>query len=141
MIVARKPLCILLIILMLITTIGGACAEEQEINQKKVQYAQSSADIFMLTLDDVMKEELVREVLSESDENLLAKMLYGEDRENPMYMRAAVIWCVYNRMDASKRPISEIVNTAIFPGYRSGNPVTEWAINLILLNQYYISLL
>ncbi len=106
-------------------------AEEREINEKKIKYAMSEADIFMMTLDDAMKEALVREVLTENDEILLAKMLYGEDRENPTYMRAAIIWCVFNRMDASKKPISEDITPNIFPGYMPGNPVQDWAIKII----------
>ena len=104
--------------------------DEAGISERKVQYALSDADIFMRTLDDTMREAIVRDVLSENDEILLARMLYGEDRENPMYMRAAIIWCVYNRVDASNKPISEIVTPAIFPGYMSGNPVQKWAVDL-----------
>lgn len=105
--------------------------DDASISERKVQYALSDADIFMRTLDDTMREAIVRDVLSENDEILLAKMLYGEDRENPMYMRAAIIWCVYNRVDASHRPISDIVTPSIFPGYMSGNPVEKWAVDLI----------
>lgn len=126
----RRTLRIVLILAML-CTITSAISEVQEISEKKVKYSPSEADIFMMTLDDAMKEELVREILTESDEVLLAKMLYGEDRENPTYMRAAVIWCVYNRMDANKKPISENVNQAIFPGYMPGNPVKQWAIDIV----------
>ena len=105
--------------------------EREEEYIRKIQYKRSEADIFMDSLDDVMKEELVRSVLSENDEILLAKMLYGEDRENPMYMRAAIIWCVFNRMEASNKSISDMITPAIFPGYMEGNPVKDWAINII----------
>ena len=121
----------ILLIVAMICVIISASAEMQEISEKKIKYSPSEADIFMMTLDDAMKEELVREVLTESDEILLAKMLYGEDRENPTYMRAAIIWCVYNRLDANKKPISEDVTHEIFPGYMSGNPVKQWAIDIV----------
>lgn len=121
----------ILLIVTIMCVIISASAELQEISEKKIKYSPSEADIFMMTLDDAMKEALVREVLTESDEILLAKMLYGEDRENPTYMRAAIIWCVYNRLDANKKPISEDVTHEIFPGYMSGNPVQQWAIDIV----------
>ena len=95
------------------------------------RYSRSEADIFMESLTDVMREELVRSVLSENDELILARMLWGEDRENPMYMRAAIIWCVFNRMDQSRLPIEQLINKTQFPGYREENPVKDWAIELI----------
>ncbi len=109
----------------------NSAVDNSAITDRKIQYAMSEADVFMRTIDDAMRESIVRDVLSEDDEILLAKMLYGEDRENPTYMRAAIIWCVYNRVDAFHKPVSEIVTPAIFPGYLTGNPVTAWAVDLI----------
>jgi len=102
-----------------------------EINTRKAKYAKSAADIFMSTIDDVMYDELVRSVISESDEQLLAKMLWGEDRQNPMYMRAAVIWCVFNRLDAWNVSVEQSINKTQFSGYSPYNPVEQWAIDLI----------
>ena len=96
-----------------------------------IRRSRSEADIFMDSLTDVMREELVRSVLSENDELILARMLWGEDRENPMFMRAAIIWCVFNRMDQSRLPIEQLINQTQFPGYREENPVKNWAIDLI----------
>ena len=96
-----------------------------------IRRSRSEADIFMDSLTDVMREELVRSVLSENDELILARMLWGEDRENPMFMRAAIIWCVFNRMDQSRLPIEQLINQTQFPGYREENPVKDWAIDLI----------
>lgn len=133
----KRLLCLLL---MLVIPFTAVCAENipeattsatADINTRKIAYAKSSADIFMDSLDDVMREELVRSVVSENDEIILAKMLYGEDRENPTYMRAAIIWCVFNRMDAGHSSISEVVTHERFPGYMSGNPVKRWAVELI----------
>ena len=99
----------------------------------------SCAETGLLTFDSpteretvyVMKEELVRSVISENDEIKMAKMLWGEDRANPMYMRAAIIWCVYNRMDAGHESIDNIINDTSFPGYRESHPVKDWAVSLI----------
>ena len=102
-----------------------------EINERKVAYARSSADYFMDSLDEVMREELVRSVLSENDEVILAKLLYGEDRENALYMRAAIIWCVFNRMDAGHLSVEKVVTHSQFPGYLVGNPVKSWAVDLV----------
>lgn len=105
--------------------------EREDIYERKITHKKSDADVFMASLDDVMKEALVRSVISENDEIKLAKMLWGEDRSNPMYMRAAIIWCVYNRMDAGHESIDNIVNATSFPGYRESHPVKEWAVDLI----------
>lgn len=125
-----KLLTIALMVLVLSVLFTIAYGEKQA-KDIKVEYRTSEADIFMRTLDEVMKDELVRAVLTENDEILLAKMLFGEDRANPTYMRAAVIWCVYNRMDAGHESISSIVNHEIFPGYFPSNPVEQWAIDIV----------
>lgn len=124
-----KRLITILMILLLLPTY--AYGESEDIYESKIMYSKSSADYFMSSLDDVMREELVRSVLSEKDEVLLAKMLWGEDRQHKLYMRAAIIWCVFNRLDLTRIPIDQIVTHDQFPGYLEGNPVKEWAVNLI----------
>ena len=129
----RRMLLTVAIAILAIGCILTSTAEtaKQDIYERKIEYAMSEADVFMMSLTDTMKEELVRSVISERDEELLAKMLWGEDRENPMYMRAAIIWCVYNRMEAGNTPISEMINHDIFPGYFEEAPVKQWAIDII----------
>ena len=105
--------------------------ERETVYERKITHKKTDADVFMASLDDVMKEELVRSVISENDEIKMAKMLWGEDRSNPMYMRAAIIWCVYNRMDAGHESIDNIVNETSFPGFRESHPVKDWAVSLI----------
>ncbi len=133
----RKTLCLLISLILTLMPLTAFMETEeerafrQEEYERKLQYKKSDADIFMESLDDVMREELVRSVISENDEILLAKTLYGEDRENKTYMRAAIIWCIYNRMDAGNKSISELINKTQFPGYSEWQPVKQWAIDLI----------
>ena len=94
-------------------------------------YSRSSADDYIDSLDDQTCISLVRQTLSAEDETILARLLWGEDRENPKYMQAAVIWCVFNRMDASGKSIKQIVTSDQFPGYIKSNPVKDWAIRLV----------
>ena len=94
-------------------------------------YSRSDADDYIESLDNETCVTLVRQVLSANDEAALARLLWGEDRENPKYMQAAVIWCVFNRMEASGKSISEIVTNSQFQGYIKSNPLKEWAINLV----------
>ena len=134
---------LLLFILLLLTPLFSAADDTDLLSQEytllagrgnqasEIRYSRSEADIFMDSLTDVMREELVRSVLSENDEIILARMLWGEDRENPMYMRAAVIWCVFNRMDQSRLSVEQLITRIQFPGYREENPVTDWAVDLI----------
>lgn len=131
-----RNLTIVTMAMVLLFIAGPALAENfdsgaETVQERKVQYAISSTDLFMNTLDDVMKEELVRSVISEADEERIAKMLYGEDRCSPTYKRAAVVWCVFNRMDANNRPISKDIVPEIFHGYRDGYPVQPWAVAIV----------
>lgn len=68
--------------------------------------------------------------------NVLAKLVWGEARGvKSKDERAAVIWCVLNRVDAGKFGDSIIdVATAKyqFTGYRKSNPVTEECYELAL---------
>ena len=90
-----------------------------------------SAEYFMETMTEETEEKIVRSILSPKDEELLARMLWGEDRENPTYMRAAIIWCVYNRMENSGYPVSTIVTQEQFAGYMPSNPVRDWARDIV----------
>ncbi len=94
-------------------------------------YSRSSADDYIDSLDPDTYRSLVRQLLSENDEFILARLVWGEDRENPRYMQAAIIWCVFNRMDVSGKSISQIVTSSQFPGYLKSNPIKEWAVNLV----------
>ena len=133
----RKTMSLILALFMLCMPIFGLAEAEDssneniEINERKARYAVSAADIFMRSIDEIMYDELVRSVISEEDEVLLAKMLWGEDRQNPMYMRAAVIWCVFNRVDAWNQRIEQIINHTQFTGYSPYNPVKDWAVKLV----------
>jgi len=80
-------------------------------------------------------EDLVRSVISEEDEVRLAQMLYGEDRrmgdaEDTM-KQAAVIWCVFNRVDAWGKPISKVVVHSQFHGWKPGQKHPQWAHDIV----------
>ena len=138
----RKTIIAIIMIVMILLLQAFSCAEtglltfdspteRETVYERKIAHKKTDADVFMASLDDVMKEELVRSVISENDEIKMAKMLWGEDRANPMYMRAAIIWCVYNRMDTGHESIDNIINDTSFPGYRESHPVKDWAVSLI----------
>lgn len=110
---------------------ANAMLSAKTVTSPKEHGKKTEADIFMDSLSDIMHDELVRSVLSEKDETILARMLWGEDRENPLFMRAAVLWCVFNRMDVSHKSIRQIVTHDQFCGYNPGNPVTDWAVSLV----------
>ena len=124
-----KSICFHIILLLLITVI--CCPVSSEQATPTPYPSASAADLLIQSIDYVMREELVRSVLSEDDEILIAKMLWGEDRENPLYQRAAIVWVVFNRMDAWGYRIDQIVTTNQFAGYHTGNPVKQWAIDLV----------
>ena len=83
---------LLLFILLLLTPLFSAADDTDLLSQEytllagrgnqasEIRYSRSEADIFMDSLTDVMREELVRSVLSENDEIILARMLcYHQD--------------------------------------------------------------
>ena len=60
--------------------------EREDIYERKITHKKSDADVFMASLDDVMKEALVRSVISENDEIKLAKMLKALGPKNLIEM-------------------------------------------------------
>lgn len=68
-----------------------------------------------------------RQLWTEEDAELLAKTLYGEARASdiPTEQKAAVVWCVLNRVDAGQGTIEEVVTKKRqFVGYDEHNYVT-----------------
>lgn len=65
----------------------------------------------------------------EADVEMLAKLIWGEARGIPSTTeKAAVVWCVLNRVDSPKYPdtIAEVVTQSCqFVGYKASNPTTE----------------
>ena len=66
-------------------------------------------------------------VISESDIIRMTKTLWGECRADrvPTKEKAAVVWCILNRLDSSEFPntIEEVVVYSQFHGYKSKYPV------------------
>lgn len=81
--------------------------------------------------------------ITERDIVLCAKLVWGEARGvKSKAEKAAVIWCVLNRLDAGYASTIEKVITARgqFTGYRKSNPVTEELYELAkdVLTRYYL---
>ena len=107
-------------------------AQIESLSSKKLQQQISPVDIMMSSMDDAAKEQLVRSILTQSDEDLIAKMLWTEDRMNSYAERAAVVWCVFNRLDAWGGSIQSIVTPDQFPGLVYAQKTTaEWATWLV----------
>jgi hypothetical protein len=65
---------------------------------------------------------------TERDVELIAKTLYGETRcdDIPTDQKAAVAWCILNRVDAGWGTIEEVITANLqFTGYRASNPVWD----------------
>ena len=81
--------------------------------------------------------------ITERDIVLCAKLVWGEARGvKSKAEKAAVIWCVLNRLDAGYASTIEKVITARgqFTGYRKSNPVTDELYELAkdVLTRYYL---
>lgn len=77
----------------------------------------------------------------ERDVELIAKTLYGETRcdDIPTDQKAAVAWCILNRVDAGWGTIEEVVTANLqFTGYRASNPVWDslYELTLDVLNRW-----
>jgi len=73
--------------------------------------------------------------IEKDDLNLLAKLIWGEARGiDSTDEKAAVVWCVLNRVDSGYGDsIYEVVTSpGQFTGYRRSNPVREEFYNLAL---------
>lgn len=81
--------------------------------------------------------------ITERDIVFCAKLVWGEARGvKSKAEKAAVIWCVLNRLDAGYASTIEKVITARgqFTGYRKSNPVTDELYELAkdVLTRYYL---
>lgn len=77
-------------------------------------------------ITESMALDEIREI-SESDIRRMARTLYGECRDDdvPIREKAAVVWCILNRLDSPDFPdtIEEVVVRSQFHGYKSTYPV------------------
>lgn len=105
-----------------------ALAGEYNVEVSAMDIVVNTIDIDSLT--DQHKEMLIRSVITEEEETKLAKMVYGEDRQNILMERAATIWCAFNRADAWGISIDEVITTNQFHGYFKGQKCPEWAREL-----------
>lgn len=110
---------------------------QEEIIQKIVEVEE--VEVVAILVSDLTQDHidhLVRQVITEEDEKVLAKCIYGEDRyDNTLIMhKAAVIWCILNRLDSGiwGDTVSEVIKSPNqFSGYKNGNPVKDWAVKLV----------
>ncbi len=116
--------------LTMLCTTSTAYAEEENV----IQYEYDNTDETVLSVDKMTAEHLdflIRSVITEEEETRLAKMVYGEDRENSLMERSATIWCAFNRAELWDMSISDVVTTGAFHGYFSGQKAPDWARELV----------
>lgn len=88
----------------------------------------------------VEEEPVAAEPLPYTEDEVIriVKTLDGEWGDYPSdYKRAAVVWCILNRVDSELYPntITEVVTRGQFHGYRESNPVDEhleWLVRDVL---------
>ena len=82
-------------------------------------------------------EELIRSVISESEEKKLAQTLYGEDRncggpEDTM-KQAAVIWSIFNRCDAWGKSVDAIITCSQYHGWHKNQNTQNGRMRLCVM--------
>ncbi len=101
-------------------------------DERVEEQEQESQNVFAVhEMTDEHKDLIIRSVISEEEELRLAKMVYGEDRQNSLMERSATIWCAFNRADAWEKSISSVVVTNQFHGYFPSQKSPEWAVELV----------
>lgn len=123
-----------LVLILSFVSVSFAERPEQRIDtyiRLKPEQKEFKIDLLIDSLTEQQKERIIRSIISVADEEALARLIYGEDRQNSLYERSAVIWVVYNRMDISKKPISELINFMDFGGYTDNGNVYKWARDLV----------
>lgn len=116
---------------------AGAAQSEPKTPMIPISIAQQAASL----VQQVHKR--AESKITERDIVLCAKLLWGEARGvKSKAEKAAVIWCVLNRIDAGYASTIEKVITARgqFTGYKRSNPVTDELYELArdVLMRYYL---
>ena len=83
----------------------------------------------------ITDEDLIRSVISESEEKKLAQTLYGEDRTvgdaDDTMRQAAVIWSIFNRCDAWDMSVDEVITHDQYHGWYREQQHPDWAHELV----------
>lgn len=91
--------------------------------------------------ESAVQPAVVQKQWTDEEAVVLAKMLWGEARGiQSDAEKAAVIWCVLNRVDAYGKSIIDVTTAPNqFVGYRSSNPVDEKLYDLCedVLGRYF----
>lgn len=80
------------------------------------------------------KNQLIRSVISASEEKRLAQTVYGEERHNGRKMeKAAVVWCVFNRIDDDDfgNSVQSVVTHSQFHGWFRSQKHPKWAHDIV----------
>lgn len=81
---------------------------------------------------EVNTHERVENALDADPAIVLAKMVYGEGRNQPPMQMAAIVWCALNRVDAGYGDIISVVTApGQFVGYSASNPVEEHILEIV----------
>lgn len=132
-------LIVVLAIVMVVKAVNSTEVQEQEQTTAVALEGESHEETSGLTYALPMKAEAtvaadlsIEEITfkpNEEDVEMLAKLIWGEARGvDSTAQKAAVVWCVLNRVDASSFPdtIAEVVTQKHqFTGYRESFPATE----------------
>lgn len=89
---------------------------------------------FIQSMTESHKELLIRSIISKEEETMLAKTVYGEDRDQNLMHRSAVIWSIFNRLDSDhykENTIKELVTHNQFHGYFPSQKHPRWTHILV----------
>lgn len=92
------------------------------------QAEQSNAASVEAAAPQPVQEEEKPQLWTEEDAELIAKTVYGEAGSSwiPTEQKAAVIWCILNRVDAGRGTIKEVIMSPNqFAGFNPNHPVTD----------------
>ena len=85
------------------------------------------------TIIDAMKDKeyVVGVTVTNKEIEMIAKTVWGEARGQDTIEKAAVIWCILNRVDANNQSIAEVITRPNqFVGYNKNHPVSDELVEL-----------
>lgn len=85
------------------------------------------------TIIDSLKsdEYIVGTTVTNKEIEMIAQTVWGEARGQDTIEKAAVVWCILNRVDVKNQSIAEVITSPNqFVGYSKNNPVTDELVDL-----------
>lgn len=132
---------VIILLLVLLVSICIITEKNKQINELRIECKELTQDIVTISneLEDIMRDTAIEENYDEAA-TYIAKTVWGEARGCSDTEKAAVIWCILNRVDnaygyntnLNSAIVDVITAPSQFYGYKVDNPVDKDIYDLAL---------